>query len=150
MTAPDTLLLLATKCEEATEGSRELDFWVAVHTGTSIAPHTADEIATATYTSNGEFEVTFTRTKGKGFFGNHCIPYVTFSLDAAVGLCERVLPKGVQWTVSNSRGINDYTAAALIWVPKKTFEIDGKAKTPALALTAAILRAAAAKGSADT
>ena len=65
----------------------------------------------------------------------------TSSLDAAVSLCERVLPKGVQWTVSNSQGLSDYTCHAIVWVPKKTFEIDGRAPTPALARVLAILRA---------
>jgi hypothetical protein len=73
------------------------------------------------------------------------VPRYTASLDQALALCERVLPG---WC----RSVVDLTpelCEGYVWERFSTGNIQGKAKTPALALLAAILRALILEGGED-
>ena len=64
--------------------------------------------------------------------------YYTASLDAAIALCERVLP-GWSWTVDSGYAANHQKSHAEAWTGDD--EGSGDAATPALALCAAIIKA---------
>lgn len=84
------------------------------------------------------------RTNG-GDVGCHSVPKFTASLDAALALCERVLP-GVWWLIGRGK----LTAAEPEYGAQLMFGEDevlgvGEAPTPAVALILALLRALLSK-----
>lgn len=94
MTVSTALKELEKRLSEASGPDREIDFRIAALTDEQMAAdlRVADGL---TYSSNGEFVLTFKSPAGKlgrGFYGNHMVPQFTHSLDAAVSLCARVLP----------------------------------------------------------
>lgn len=74
-----------------------------------------------------------------GFANEHC-PEVTASIDAAVALCERVLP-GWKWSLQNSGVLSDSSGYAMVAPDAEATTIIAEAATPPLAHLAAILRA---------
>ena len=121
---------LITRLEEAAEGSRELDaaIWYAVHEPDVDYPGIRTE-----QTEQGPREV-LTCELGSKWADD--VGHVTTSLDAALALAERVLP-GVWWNV---RAPHRRVAKAALYPSAGPVSV-GRARNPALALCAAILRA---------
>lgn len=124
--------------EKAEAGSRELDarMHAALVGGkyrafvTSITPRRVDHIVD---------------TERDSLYG---FPAYTTSLDAIVGLVEREFC-GLGWTLTpsiNWQNEQEFWLAKVRMEPILTSYIDGIAKTPALALCAAYLRAKIAQG----
>lgn len=151
MTVSTALKELEKLLSEARGPDREIDFRIAALTDEQMAAdlRVADGI---TYSSNGEFVLTFKSPAGKlgrGFYGNHMVPQFTHSLDAAVSFCERVLP-GSGWLVGRGRltpseplfGATVY-ATDMADEPEELGGAEGP--SPALALCLAAVRALIAK-----
>ena len=113
---PETITSLIEKLEGAGVGSRELDREVWIACG-------------QTEKWGGPVN-----HPGKGVWEG---PHVSFSLDAALALAERVLP-GWGWSAGQGHGEKAY--ARLDTLDGCDFE-EAYAATPALALCAAVLRA---------
>ena len=147
-----TAALLA-KLESASEGSRELDFWIAYELGlmAGIVPVRPANVR------EGHGEVCLLDASGKslGWVGYHVSSPVTTSIDAALALAERCgwrlysldasivgVPSVMLQSVDDRPGTDPETGAYMIG---KDFS-RGSSKTPALAICAALLRASAAEG----
>lgn len=119
----DTLIDLARKCEEATGPDHGLDIEIYRACGFKVYPVDAP--------------TNFTLANA---------PFVTGSLDAAMVLCEHVLP-GKWWKVCGQRGplVKGFWGGIEhgIEPSRRCF---ANATTPALALCAATLRALSSKG----
>jgi hypothetical protein len=140
----ETLMGLAERCEQATGPDRELDCRVAAAVHPSMA---------------GEFRVVgpptfdepryFSGQEGMDWIGYDLLnnaPAYTASLDAAMAL----IPDGEgEWPFVTYKSMNPdnpkQTHQWSIWL-SGTRMVKAKAATPALALTAASLRAIASKG----
>ncbi len=118
------LLSLAKRCEDATGGDGFLDVDIENALG-GDAQHTP---------TNG-FKRFYHDTRRWG-----ALPSYTHSLDAAVSLCERVLP-GIEWEVTTLYGIGTASVGLNDAVNGHT---GARANTPALAICAALLRHCAA------
>lgn len=152
MTVSTALKELEKRLSEASGPDREIDFRIAALTDEQMAAdlRVADGL---TYSSNGEFVLTFKSPAGKlgrGFYGNHMVPQFTHSLDAAVSLCARVLP-GWWWTCGKCN-LNAHASvgpdrdgpeAHLLSDPvfDAGFDADMEHGVPALALCLAVVRA---------
>ena len=128
-----TLLALAERVEAATGADRELDaqVWLACVPGT-----TRNELCYIHKASSRECVIDETRDANRRLI---IVPYYTASLDAAMSL----VPSGYEWSV-NWCG-NSVANVSEIGVDYPVH--CGGAATPALALTAACLRARAIAGS---
>lgn len=83
----------------------------------------------------------------RGIIGDHMVPYVTASLDAAVALVERIFPER-EWALSVDKENGKACADVADDVWDESFEnIRAFSKAPPLALCLALVRALiAAKG----
>lgn len=141
---------LIAKLESASEGSRELDFWIAYDLGlmADIVPVRPANVR------EGHGEVCLLDASGKslGWVGYHVSKPVTTSIDAALALAERVLGAGedepVFWEFGFNAVISGQRQYSAMFSPPWDSPGDnyGHAATPALAICAALLRASAAKG----
>lgn len=120
----DDLLALAERCEAATGPDRELDGMIAAAFGLKHGPDGGfcnDE--------NGDYWTT-----------DQCAARVTASLDAAMTL----VPEGLHWIVSTTHPDGEAPPCACVGLPGSDEDSPlVRAATPALALTAASLRARA-------
>ena len=145
MTNPSTeeLLRLAERCEAAKGPDRELDarIWCTLH-GKRYTDH--NPVYAAYAAENPETQVEFTEPPKRSrrvtgpHTGGHAKP-VTASLDAAMTL----VPEGWRWELTTT-GFKP--GASMIGPVRAALGIGSYAATPALALTAAALRALAQKG----
>lgn len=127
---------LSTRIASAEVGSRELDFWIAYELGllsvavTKRPARIKDEGA--------EFSLYGDDGKRAGWIGHHCYDRLTTSLDAALALAERL-----GWPFwSGGQGTHNAWAHLYDRHPNDDGPtINAQAKTPALALCAAILKA---------
>ena len=136
-----TLDELIERVERASGPDRVIDFHLATLTNKQMADDLliADNI---TYSSDCEFVLTFTAANaalGRGYYGNHMIPEYTASLDAAVALCERVLP-GYFWGVNSNKYEIGNRIAWVAEIYTSEPAIEARAHSEALALVAAVLR----------
>jgi hypothetical protein len=115
MAMSDTPRALASRLEEASGGSRELDREIFV----ALEPEKASQRCYA-----GELE---------GNVAAYMTPYYTVSLDAALALVERKLP-GWSWRIGNRPGGG-------AWVLLGTSREEHLGATPALALLLALVKA---------
>ena len=133
------LLLLAERCERAIGADRELDaeIWLACVPGT-----TRSELRYTHKASGKECVIDETRENGRLIV----VPEYSVSLDAAMTL----VPEGWNWFAGSAKGARAYVEngqSAFIGIGTRPnpdrlwFEVT--AATPALALTAAALRARA-------
>jgi len=116
------VLALAARVEAATGADRELDFWISVRLGT-----------TATDTDEAYQE----DIDALGIDGMDIPHAYTASLDAALSL----VPSGIDWSLTGEGNPKSYFCG--LWKYAGEFDAVTKADTPALALTAAALRAIA-------
>jgi hypothetical protein len=122
--ASERLLELAARCEAATGHDRELDAAIACAAGPMIAP---DWVVSARPSDNRVGAVV--RYFDDGTHGWYDAERFTASLDAAMTL----VPEGCSWAI-NSRNSAEVFGMGC-------GQGGGRAATPALALTAAALRA---------
>lgn len=116
---------LVARLEVATEGSREIDAWIA-----DIFDPAPDQ--------HDGFSGRWPFAPGSEFDAQ--VPPVTTSLDAALALAERVLPEGWGYRLTRTeRG--GHHAATLHWSHPVNREAYAEARAAALALCIAILRA---------
>lgn len=140
MSDKEVLIALAERCEHTADPDRELDAEIAV---------AVDGGEIVWLTANGTMEAYPARKHPSanhvGGFGKAPVPTYTASLDAAMTL----VPEGASWLAS--RGMDeDRTGFASITVANddpaiEPEDFDAFAATPALALTAACLRALATR-----
>ena len=130
------LLDLAKRCEEATGPDRELDgqIWIACLADAASRKAYIDGLAVSQ--SEADWRLDY-------MMGGFC---PTSSLDAAMTL----VPEGMGWFVSTTGPEDDERPYALVGNPHTETDTSkgASAATPALALTAAALRARAAMGEA--
>lgn len=139
----DELLALADRCEQARGPERELDarIWCALN-GKRYIDHRA--VCTAYSQETSETQVDFTEPPRRTRYvsDSHRIPHAkpwTASLDAAMTL----VPEGLAWELVYRARLSNFSAS----VKTEGAYYMCPAATPALALTAACLRAIAARTS---
>ena len=140
---PETITSLIEKLEAASEGSRELDFWIwlALERDNTVVP----QIPASFQSKRGdEFELYDANERCVGWVGFQVVPHYSLSIDAALALAERVLP-GWAWNIDRWGKMSRVTlneCDAEGWHKSKHRRIEVAAEQPpALALCAAVLRA---------
>mgnify|MGYP006352610897 FL=1 len=128
-----TLLALASRVEAATGADRELDAAIAVAVSDDVGAWVVEPSPSSLFSHQpGWFCTSDNRS--------HKAPAYTASLDAAMSL----VPSGWNHGYSSRQGTEpSWRVVAQCWNAKPASTLHGEAATPALALTAACLRARA-------